>query len=434
MSPSIFSRRAFLWSGGAAACAGAGAWLLPRVFAARPAREPRPVHLVADLQGILDLPPGFRYELLERAGETMSDGYRVPGRPDGMACFAGAAGTWVLMRNHELSLGELRHSPFLGSTQALPKELYDSEAVGGVSRVVVDAKSLKRVSSNLVLSGTVRNCAGGISPWGWLSCEESTLPGHGYVFLCGSEHARLAPPQPIRSYGRFNHEAAVVDPRDHVAYLTEDRREGCFYRFVPTQKSRPFEGKLQALKRKGVARFDTASAMRVGEAVEIEWVDLPESDPREDDLRLQAQERGAALVRRGEGLWWSEERVYFSATAGGARKSGQIFAIERRQGQEALVLLAEASDPERLDHPDNLSLSPWGHLFIAEDGDAGNFIRYLDERGELFTFARNALSGSELAGLCFSPDGRALFVNIQAQGLTLAITGPFAGQKGRVPV
>jgi uncharacterized protein len=37
----------------------------------------------------------------------------------------------------------------------------------------------------------------------------------------------------------------------------------------------------------------------------------------------------------------------------------------------------------------------------------------------------NRVSGSELAGACFSPDGRTLFVNIQHQGLTVAIDGPW---------
>ena len=35
------------------------------------------------------------------------------------------------------------------------------------------------------------------------------------------------------------------------------------------------------------------------------------------------------------------------------------------------------------------------------------------------------MSLSEFAGPCFSPDGRTLFVNIQGDGLTLAISGPF---------
>jgi hypothetical protein len=49
-----------------------------------------------DPEGILDLSEGFRYRVLERRGDRMSDGYRVPGQPDGMGCFAGlrAATPW----------------------------------------------------------------------------------------------------------------------------------------------------------------------------------------------------------------------------------------------------------------------------------------------------------------------------------------------------
>jgi secreted PhoX family phosphatase len=49
-------------------------------------------------------------------------------------------------------------------------------------------------------------------------------------------------------------------------------------------------------------------------------------------------------------------------------------------------------------------------------------------RGEAFEFAVNRLSDSELAGACFSPSGRTLFVNIfgtgtPGSGMTLAIRG-----------
>ena len=69
------------------------------------------------------------------------------------------------------------------SGQPVPAEAYDPEGTGGVTRVVLDAKSLELVSSNLVLAGTYWNCAGGLSPWGWLSCEETLSTGHGYVFV-----------------------------------------------------------------------------------------------------------------------------------------------------------------------------------------------------------------------------------------------------------
>jgi secreted PhoX family phosphatase len=49
----------------------------------------------------------------------------------------------------------------------------------------------------------------------------------------------------------------------------------------------------------------------------------------------------------------------------------------------------------------------------------------LSQAGEVFDLGRNALSSLELAGVCFSPDGRVLFVNLQHDAIMLAITGPF---------
>ncbi len=45
--------------------------------------------------------------------------------------------------------------------------------------------------------------------------------------------------------------------------------------------------------------------------------------------------------------------------------------------------------------------------------------------GTQYEIADNAYSGSELAGVRFSPDGQTLFVNIQYPGMTVAITGPW---------
>jgi uncharacterized protein len=114
------------------------------------------------------------------------------------------------------------HGPY-GPGQQPPPEAYDPAGMGGVSRVVLRADTLERVSSNLVLTGTTRNCAGGVSPWGWLSCEEAVGRGHGYVFACRTDAARVRPPHRIAAYGRFCHEAAAVDPETCIAYLTEDR-------------------------------------------------------------------------------------------------------------------------------------------------------------------------------------------------------------------
>jgi secreted PhoX family phosphatase len=382
--------------------------------------------LQRDPDTVLDLPPGFRYAILERAQGDMDDGYRVPGQPDAMACFPGAPGTVVLMRNHEVGLEDDARGPYRRG-QAPPPEAYSPLGRGGVSRLVLDAETFQRRWSNMVLLGTARNCAGGISPWGWLTCEESMEDGHGYVFLCRTDAERAQPPQRLRGYGRFYHEAAAVHPGTLDCYLTEDRTDGCLYRFRPRDPQKPFEGTLSAMRVVGHPELETADDLGVGDTVEIDWVDIADPDPGKDVLREQAHARGAALVRRGEGLWVHDGVVWFASTTGGQSSGGQIFRLWPGQGgaPDRLQLVAEAGDPEILDQPDNITIAPWGGVFMVEDGSNGNHVRGLDAHGGVFDFARNAMSASELSGVCFDPTGRAMFVNIQQNGLTLVITGPF---------
>ena len=410
-------RRTVLKVGGATAAALA----LPMPWLFRP-RGKLPPSLRADPRGILDLPPGFSYRVLSRAGDAMSDGYRVPALADGMACFIGPKGTLVLMRNHEI--GHVRRLGALHEGQAPPKEAYDASAHGGVTRIVLSAKSLDVLSQNLVLTGTIRNCAGGPSPWGWLSCEETVEDGHGFVFLCPKDATSVRAPKRIDGYGRFNHEAVAIDPKSHVAYLTEDRGDSCLYRFVPKDPRNPFEGKLQALKVPGSPRFDTASEMKIGKPVKIGWVDVPEATPKKDSVRAQAREHGAARIRRGEGIAFHKGRVFVCSTTGGRKHAGQIFVLD--PAAATLSLLAEATDTSRLDCPDNITVAPWGDVLLAEDGSGDQFLRGITPAGKVYDIARNAMSSTEFAGVCLSPDAHTLFANIQHDGLTVAIQGPFS--------
>jgi secreted PhoX family phosphatase len=89
-------------------------------------------------------------------------------------------------------------------------------------------------------------------------------------------------------------------------------------------------------------------------------------------------------------------------------------------------LLAQSTDTDVLNMPDNIALAPWSDLFLCEDSVAGpQHLRVLGSDGRVSDFGRNAVSRSELAGVCFSPDGRTLFVNIYGDALTLAVRGPF---------
>ncbi|MCY1061736.1 alkaline phosphatase PhoX [Nannocystis sp. SCPEA4] len=414
----MLKRRSFL-RGGAAAAAAAS---LPLVFSYHRTARADYGALVPDPEGILDLPAGFTYTIVSQTGDTMTDGYRVPGAPDAMGAFPGPNNTVVLMCNHELSPGS-SDSPY-NDGQDPPPEAYDEDAVGGVTRIVLDNDTLEIVSNNLVLVGTIRNCAGGVSPWGWLSCEENVDDGHGYVFLCKTDAETVQMPERIVGYGRCNHEAACVDPDTFHAYLTEDRGDSCLYRFVPNDKADPFTGKLQALKVVGQDDFATTT-MDVSEIVDCEWVDIDEPDPAVDILRIEAQGKGAAIFVRGEGIWWFEGAVYVCSTSGGPADGGQIFRLIDGPNGATLELIGRSDDKDLLDMPDNICVAPWGEVFMAEDGDGDNYVRVLAPTGEIYDFARNAQSDSEFAGVCFSPDGKTMFVNIQGDGITLAVRGPF---------
>ena len=409
------SRRQFLGAGvGALAAAGALGWIYrPRSVGASLG------DLVADPEGVLNLPPGFSYQVLQRAGDRMTDGFTTPEAPDGMACFPGDEETWVVMRNHEVHKG----SP-VDSTLG-----FADNRGGGVTRLVVDRVSGALRSSNFVLTGTSRNCAGGPSPYGWLSCEEVEEPEHGYVFLCDASASTLQAPHKLPALGRFPHEAAAFDEITGITYLTEDKSDSAIYRHLPDHPTKPFVGgELQALKVSSKDRFRLSESPKVGDAFDVEWVSVPDPQALKVSTRDQAHNMGAAFLSRGEGAWLSGRQAYFCSTDGGPANRGQLYKLDiSLENKDQITLVAQAEGDEAFDKPDNVTVSPWGDVFLAEDGDAPNGVCVLHPDGSVRYFAENVLNDgdSEITGVCFAPDGRWLFLNLQWEGLTLAVTGPF---------
>ncbi|MBT8099090.1 MAG: DUF839 domain-containing protein, partial [Gammaproteobacteria bacterium] len=89
------------------------------------------------------------------------------------------------------------------------------------------------------------------------------------------------------------------------------------------------------------------------------------------------------------------------------------------------ILLAESNERSLLRNADNLTVAPWGDLIICEDTLEHCGLVGMRPDGTQYALADNPHSASELAGVCFSPDGKTLFVNIQYPGMTVAITGPW---------
>ncbi|HEY6878948.1 MAG TPA: alkaline phosphatase PhoX, partial [Polyangiales bacterium] len=198
-------------------------------------------------------------------------------------------------------------------------------------------------------------------------------------------------------------------------------------RYVPADPAQPFgAGKLQALAIEGRPRFALGDDLQANAQFSVRWLDVPAKEGERDNLRYAAQERGAAVVTRGEGIWRLEDGFAFTSTSGGPIAAGQIFHLAPTRTGGTLRLIAQANDQRTLDMPDNLTLTPWGDLIVCEDNLHAPYLRLVTPTGRVVPFAFNRGSKSEFAGVCFSPDGNILFVNIQEQNLTLAIEGPWA--------
>lgn len=402
----------------------------------------------------LELPKGFKAKVISEKGKEMSDGFLVPGDADGMGTFS-IKGKTVIVRNHELSPGDLGDSPFGKNNSLLDsvsdKQLFDyghgkNPSLGGTTNIVFNEKTGEVEKEYLTLAGTNRNCAGGITPWdSWISCEEDVTQktrhnetNHGYNFEVPAEATSIVDPVPLKDMGRFNHEAVSVNPESGYVYQTEDAHDGLIYRFLPNKKGKLHKGgTLQALKIKGEHGFDTRNwknkNLPVGKILDVEWITLKDVTPKEDDLRLRGRQQGAAVFARGEGMWYGNKEIYFACTNGGSRKLGQVFRYipSPDEGKKSefsnigkLQLFAESDDRDTLKHCDNLTVAPWGDVILCEDS-SNAFIRGITPQGDKYNIGRNIYSKSELAGSCFSPSGKYLFVNIQTDGLTIAITGPW---------
>jgi secreted PhoX family phosphatase len=409
--------------------------------------------LITDPNEILDLPAGFEYQIISELGNAMSDGFPVPDKADGMGCLPLDEDRVVLVRNHELKPSDLSKQP--AKIQQHKTDLaYDQTEegialAGGTSNLVYNLKTQKIENEFLSLVGTIRNCSGGITPWNtWLTCEESVTKAgdgfskdQGYIFEVPATATGLINTVPLKEMGRFNHEAAAVDPRTGIAYLTEDRGDSLFYRFIPKVTGQVHNGgQLQALVIKNKPSYDTRNwetpAMKHQEWHDTEWINLTNPESPEDDLRLRGYKEGAALFARGEGVHWGDQELYFCCTNGGEKQLGQVMryrpSINEGETNEStnpgrLQLFLESEDESLYNFGDNLTVTPFGHLIVCEDqytAIVDNHLRGVTPDGSLYNFARLTMQ-TELAGACFSPDGSTLFVNIYSPTKTLAIKGPW---------
>jgi secreted PhoX family phosphatase len=422
---------------------------------------------VPDPDGLLDLPAGFHYTVLAVAGNsgnpipatTLDDGGELsPSRYDGTGSFARPGGGWVLVSNHECgssAAAAVPHRPGITYDEGIPK--------GGTTSITVDTHA-RRVSEVVSLAGTWSNCAGGVSPWGtWLTCEETETRAnpdqdirkdHGYVFeVRPFDPTNPLNARPVKAFGRYPHEAVVVDPDSGHVYGTEDASSpnGLLYRWSPDGAAPTGYGDLaddagilEAMYCTDGGTFvpDLSAYSALGTTLDVSWVEVPDRDAQATSTRKQFTYSGnpsapggdITRARKLEGMWWGDGGFYFdSSFARGAsdgsvgEHDGQIWFLDPAAGTITLKSFYaytpgdQDSDP---DGPDNITVNPYGGLVVCEDGDGANHLVLDDLAGGWAFFALNR-QDSEMAGASFAANGRFLFANSQDPGVVFAISGPW---------
>jgi secreted PhoX family phosphatase len=387
---------------------------------------------------LIDLPADFQCQVVSALNDPLErgkEGATVPNHADGMGAFLVDSSHVALVRNHEIS----------------------DPKFGGTTTIVYDYIHKVRREHYRSLGETMTNCAGGVTPWGtWLSCEEEVEagPDYGFVYEVPALYDGRVKRKPLKQLGRFNHEAAAVDLTTGYIYMTEDQIDGLFYRFVPDDKEDSLgEGQLQILVfDEGEQALDVRNWGRRSwfgdRALKVLWKPLAGIDRPLDDPRKRAHRRhGAIRFACGEGIFFGKDELYFTCTSGGLIKSGQIMRyVPNRRDEErgSLELFLESTEERDFNFGDNLVIAPNGHLLVCEDpyfGGEGNFalreipkllklrsapcyLRGVTPEGEVYDLGR-LRGGSELAGVCFSPGGEVMFLNVYDPATTLAIWGPW---------
>lgn len=334
-----------------------------------------------DENGLM-LPDGFTSRILARSGQVVKN-HIWHAAPDGGDVFAIDETRWVYVSNAELEDGQ-----------------------GGVSALVFQDGAV--TDSYSILSGTTRNCAGGKYLNSWLSCEEHE---DGLVWQCDPLGKKEAVPLP--ALGTFMHEAAAYDPLQKILYLTEDRADGLFYRYI-------------------LGNSDLASGNGTLEAATLSdgkliWQKVPRPNGgAADPTRYQLAD--GFIFNGGEGCAYQDGTVYFST-----KGDNKIWAYNTRNNSIHKVYDFAYTPTPVLSGVDNVTIAPNGQVLVAEDG-GNNELVTLSKEGFATPLLR--LIGhdeSELCGPAFSPDKTRLYFSSQrgaegesTDGVTFEVRGNFA--------
>ena len=285
------------------------------------------------------------------------------------------------------------------------------------------------------LVSTVRNCSGGVTPWGTIiTAEENTSAGD--ANLDGYEDigwlVEIDPvTKQVKEYGnnkqeklwvmgRMNHENIVVSNDMVTAYYGEDGGTNCVYKFVANTPGDLSSGTVYVLK------LDLALSNDEPSSSTGTWIQVPNATPADcNNIRTVAAALGGTNFNGVEDCEISpiDGRIYFTSKGknrvyrfkddGGTLSEfetfvgGMSYPIETATG----TVTTPWSNGN-----DNLTFDDKGNLWVQQDG-GNNYIwvvrpNHKQNNPKVLLFA-SMPAGSEPTGLTFTPDFKYGFFSVQ---------------------
>ncbi|WP_241773488.1 alkaline phosphatase PhoX [Chryseobacterium sp. Leaf394] len=381
----------------------------------------------------LIIPAEHKYQLILKEGDSYTEGGGLVGGQNDFTAYVAKNNSSVdgyLSVNHETNPGGVTMAEVNYNPTTKLWQLSRSRAVS---------------FSGTSLVQTIRNCSGGITPWGTVvTAEESVTSAdtnadgykdYGWLVEINPATAQVmshntnGTKDKLWQMGIMNHENVVVNDAGTVAYYGEDGGTNMVYKYVLDTPNDLTSGNLYVLK--------LTSGLSGGNPVATtgEWIQIPnKTQANQNNTTALAQSLGGTAFNGVEDVEISplDGKVYF--TAKGLNKvyrmtdNGMTLSnVETFVGGASTVYSFNTAQGIKTeawgDGNDNLTFDELGNLWVLQDGGK-NYIwvigpDHTQANPNVRLFA-SMPAGSEPTGLTFTPDKKFGFFSIQHPNSTIS--------------
>jgi len=261
-----------------------------------------------------------------------------------------------------------------------------------------------------LLTGTSRNCGGGMSPWNtWISCEEV---GDGQCWQVEPDPNKPNHNSPkatlLGGPSGGAYETVAVDYTNTskpVFFITEDKTYGELRRFEADGNgwdALHVGGRTTYLQFLSGNRFRWTTSLSAG------------------------KNSAASYYPNAEGIIYHNSTLYFVA-----KVTRTLFILDlndmtytsERTGSSWVGQGAFNSQPDQIIESD---LDKRKFIYFTEDGGKAPGVHVRDRKGNYYTMARGVpggrYAGDETVGIAFSPDRRKFYFGFQDAGVLMEVT------------